>query len=125
MRRLIPILLAISLSGCAGMRPMISIQNPISDNTLASLEASYGLALTAAVAYRNRPRCTRTRLESLSYLCARRSIVVRLQHADQVAEIALGRAASFIANNPTLDASSLIQAASAAIGAFSELGANR
>lgn len=124
MRRvLIPILLAISLCGCAGL-PRLSIPNPISEQTLSSLEASYGLALTAAVAYRNRPRCTRTALESLTNLCARRSIVLRLQQADQLAETALGRAASFIANNPTLDASSLLQAAASAIGAFREIGAN-
>lgn len=126
MRRLLAVsLMALTLGSCAGTMPAVtgSIINPIGYRELASIEASYGIALAGAVAYRNRPRCTRSQLESFANLCARRSIVIKLQHADQIAQLAIGRAAAFISNNPTLDASSVVQAASMAVGAFISLQA--
>jgi uncharacterized protein YceK len=112
---IIALTLALSLGACA------TVQNPINSTQLATIESAYGVVLAGAVAYRNRPRCTKTALESVSNLCARRSIVIRLQDADRQAQIALGKARVFTANNPTLDASSLLQAAQAAVNAFSQI----
>lgn len=113
----VALLVFLALGGCA----TTPIRNPITTTQLATVESAYGVALAGAVAYRNRPRCTKTALESISNLCARRSIVIRLQQADQKAQIALGKAAIFIRNNPTLDASSLIAAAQAAVELLNQI----
>lgn len=115
MKRLLPLLLVLALAGCA------TVRNPVSTTELATIESAYGVALAGAVAYRERPRCTKTALESVSNLCARRSIVVRLQQADRQAQIAIGKANIFIQNNPTLDASSLLQAARGAVDALNQI----
>lgn len=117
-------LIALMLAGCAGGLPQLAqpaIRNPVGLKQLAVLESAYGVALSGALAYRNRPRCTVTHLESPTNLCARRSIVVKLIRADQIAEIALDNAQIFIANNPTLDASSVLQVATRAIAAFTAI----
>jgi len=108
-------LLVFSLGACA------TVKNPITSSQLATIESSYGVVLSGAVAYRNRPRCTKTALESVSNICARRSIVVRMQQADAAAQVALGRARAFVRDNPTLDASSLLQAAQDAVAVFAQI----
>lgn len=117
MKRIIFVLaLSLSLAGC-----FRTVSNPLANNNpvgLVTIESAYGVALSGAVAYRNRPRCTKTALESVSNICARRSIVLKLQNADRRAQIALGRARAFIANNPSLDASAVIQVAQDAVSFF-------
>jgi hypothetical protein len=107
--------LSFALAACA------TVKNPINNTQLATIESAYGVALSGAVAYRNRPRCTKTALESVSNLCARRSIVLRMQAADKQAQVALGRVRIFIRDNPTLDASSLMQAAQDAVAVFGNI----
>ena len=125
MKRLFALLLLVPLlAGCAHNPDgslITSIPNPVTNTQLATLESAYGVALAGAVAYRNRPRCTKTALESVSNICARRSVVVRMQQADKTAQVAIGRARGFVIANPTLDASSLIQAAQDAIAVFSSI----
>lgn len=116
MQRILLIMaLALSLGACA------TAKNPIDNTQLATIESAYGVALSGAVAYRNRPRCTKTALESVSNLCARRSIVVRMQAADRSAQVALGRARIFVRDNPTINAGSLIQAAQDAVAFFGSI----
>lgn len=114
-RIILALTLALSVAACA------TIPNPISTTSLATIESAYGVALAGAVAYRNRPRCTTSALESVSNLCARRSIVLKLQAADRKAQVALGKATIFIKNNPTLDASSLLQAAQGAVDVLNQI----
>jgi hypothetical protein len=127
MKRILAIVfLGISLAGCAstggieGFTRLITtgIANPVTPAALSDVKNAYGIALAAAVAYRERPRCTKTHLESVTNLCARRSIVVKLQQADLKAQAALAKADMFVADNPTLNAGSVIQAASLAVSAF-------
>jgi len=99
-----------------------TINNPVSISDYASVAATYKIAQSGADVYiqryRDGFRCTKTNLENVTNLCSRRSIVIALQSADRKAIIALGKARVFIINNPTLDASSLISAASSAVSAF-------
>jgi hypothetical protein len=127
MKRILAIVfLGISLAGCAstggieGLTRLATtgIANPVTPAALSDVKNAYGIALAAAVAYRERPRCTKTHLESVTNLCARRSIVVKLQQADLKAQAALANADMFVADNPTLNAGSVIQAASLAVSAF-------
>lgn len=131
---LIAAFVALSLGGCVNGKvlgvipPLGSVKNPVSVTRFATIEATYGIALTAANAYADRyrkgNRCTTTRLESLTNLCARRSIVLKMQAADRDARIAMGRAKTFITANPTLDATSLLDAAAAAVSTFQQITQN-
>lgn len=124
--------LGFTLGGCATMPngtkiflPTASITNPVTPQSLYDIKATYIIAQTGADAYiqryRDGHRCTKTALESLSNLCSRRSVVLKLQNADRVAQIALGRADAFIRDNPTIDASSVISAAQLAVAAFFDI----
>ena len=129
MRRLIVAsLLAFTLAGCANIGgkqvflPTLSVANPVSVSTLADAKATYVAAQSLAVIYVDRyragNRCTTSRIESLTNLCSRRSIVLKIQKADRVAVAAIEQASDFIQNHPTLDASSLISAAYRAATSF-------
>ena len=103
---------AIGLAGCA------SIKNPVSNNALGSLISAYGLADSAVIGYAGLPRCTTTKPLSSTFVCHKRSVLVAAQAFDKEANDAINKAVAFQRNNPTLDASSYVQAAQDAFDAF-------
>jgi len=113
---IIALTLALSLGACV---PNPSIPNPISPTSLYDIEATYAIAQagvdTYVQRYRDGFRCTKTRLESVTNLCSRRSIVVKMQNAEAKAGVALGQAEAFILANPMIDATSVISAAAKAV----------
>lgn len=124
--------LSLALAGCVKgpggttiFLPTASVANPVTLTSLYDIKASYAIAQAGADAYiqryRDGHRCTKTALESVTNLCSRRSIVLKLQNADRVAQIAIGRADAFIRDNPTIDASAVIAAAQSAVSAFFEI----
>ena len=115
MKKLTTLALALVLSACA------SIQNPVSRNQLYGIEAAYGVALSAAVGYRNLPLCHRGESPTLYNICAQRSVILALQAADRKAEVAIAEANDFVRNYPTLNAAQAIQAASNAVAAFNQI----
>lgn len=126
---LLALTLSLSIAGCATMPdgtkvflPTASIANPATPASLYDIKATYAIAATAAATYNDRyragNRCTKTRPESLTNLCSRRSVVLRIQQADRVATAALAKATAFVTNNPTLDASDAITAAREAVTIF-------
>lgn len=133
MRKIIlAVALSLSLAGCVkgpgGMTiflPTASVKNPVTAASLYDIKATYIIAQAGGDAYiqryRDGFRCTKTRLESVTNLCSRRSIVIKMQNADRKAQIALGRADAFIRDNPTIDASAVISAAQSAVSAFYEI----
>lgn len=114
MKKLLIICIAFTLASCASL----GIKNPISNNTLGTLISSYGLVDTAVIAYQQLPRCTIIKPLSISNVCHKRSILVAAQAFDAEANAAINKAVAFQRNNPTLDASSYIQAAQDAFDAF-------
>lgn len=121
--------LSLAIAGCATMPdgtkvflPTASVANPLGPTSLYDIKATYAIAATAAATYNDRyragNRCTKTQPESLTNLCSRRSVVLRLQRADSVATSALAKATAFVTNNPTLDASDAIAAAREAVNIF-------
>ena len=124
MRKILLVLtLSLSLAGCIPTGP--SIPNPVTPTSLYDVKATYAIAQagvdTYVQRYRDGFRCTKTRLESVTNLCSRRSIVVKMQNADRVAGITLGQAETFIFNNPMLDATSVISAAQRAVTALYQI----
>src|SRR5216684_5675923 len=133
MRRLILALtISLSLGACVKgpggttiFLPTESVTNPLGPTSLYDIQATYAIAQAGADAYvqryRDGFRCTKTKLESATNICSRRSIVVKMQNADRTAQIAIGRADAFIRDNPTIDASSVISAAQSAVTAFYQI----
>lgn len=125
------LLAALTLGGCATNpltgNPVLlpAVVNPVTDTRLASIESGYGIALSTANVYidnyRDGNRCTVSKPESVSNLCSRRSVVLKMQSAIRTASVALGQARGFIARNPTIDATSVIDAAASAVAALSAL----
>lgn len=125
--------LALSLAGCATQNGTVSflpsVANPITSTRLVSIESAYAIALTGVNAYvqnyRDGHRCTVSAQESIANLCSRRSVVVKMQNAVRVSDAALGRAKTFINNNPNLDPTSVLDAAEAAVGLLTDISNNR
>ena len=123
MRRItLALALSLTLGACV---PNPSIPNPISPTSLYDIEAAYAIAQgvtdTYVQRYRDGFRCTKTKLESATNLCSRRSIVVKMQAADSNAQIAIGRAEAFVINNPMIDAGAVIDAAKLAVTALLQI----
>jgi hypothetical protein len=105
---------ALFLTACAGKAPF-QLDTVVSRNTLYTVEASYGVALAAAKTYKALPLCKTGTAPSITNICAKRSVVVRLQQADAKAIDAITRARDFIKANPTVDASNFLSAAQSAV----------
>ena len=113
-RVLAAVIFAIGVSAC-------TLSLPTSNNQVAGVYSAYGIALSAAVAYRNRPLCKTGETTTLSNICAERHVVVAIQSADRQAQGALTAMANFVKNNPTLDASNVIIAAQQAVADFNKV----
>ena len=120
-RLLLALTLSLSLGGC--LPP--AIPNPVTPTSLYDVEATYAIAQagvdTYVQRYRDGFRCTKTKPESVTNICSRRSIVVKMQKADSTAQIALGRAEAFVRDNPMLDATSVLSLASQAVTALYQI----
>ena len=93
-----------------------TLQNPLTPTRLAAIESSYGIALSAAVGYRN--ACARKALPSSC-----RGIVAHMQSASRVAQARVLELRAFVRNNPELDAGALIAAAQSSVQAFRDIQA--
>jgi hypothetical protein len=129
---IIALTLSLALAGCVKgpggtniFLPTASVTNPLGPTSLYDLKSTYAIAQAGAdlyvQRYRDGFRCTKTKLESVSNLCSRRSIVIKMQNADRSAGIAIGKVEVFIRDNPTIDASSLLSAAQSAVTAFYQI----
>ena len=108
MKRIIPIVLALglalSVAGCAnGQLPNIfaSISNPVKPAALDAAEEAYDASLKVFIKFRD--YCNRRLIPS-----ACRTYVIQGQRIIPQAEGARAAAESFVANNPTLDATKVI-----------------
>lgn len=114
-------LVALSLGGCATTLPSINLSNAVTLNTMQSIEATYGIALSGERAYKSLPLCKTGTMATVTNPCARRSIIVTLQAADRKAISAIQRANAFIKTYPTVDATNVLSAAAAAVGDLKSL----
>lgn len=116
-RILAVLLIGVSLGSCAGgfKLPSLNVGGAVTLNTLEGVISAYGLVLNAEIAYKSLPLCKTGTTTSATNICAKRSIIVRLQAADKVAVNAISNADSFVKTYPTLDASNVLAAAQTAI----------
>jgi hypothetical protein len=113
--------LAVGLGGCAKTLPSLDLTSSVTLNTMQSIEASYGIALSGERAYKALPLCRTGTVATVTEPCAQRSLVVRLQAADRKALSAIQQANAFIKKYPTVDATNVISAAATAVGALKNL----
>jgi hypothetical protein len=128
MKNILAITLALSLGGCATpfgttVSNLVTngVANPVSNDQLAGVISSYGVAQTAAIGYMGLPRCTKTNNFSATNICSKRSVKVVIQAADREASQAINAAVAFTRANPTLDATAVINIASAAVDKFNQI----
>lgn len=113
-RSFLIIISVLFLAGCS------TIQNPVSDNTLASAISTYGILDSAVIAYRNLPRCTKTNNFSIENICYKRSVLVQAQAYDKAANVAINKAVEYKRAYPTLDPTAYISAATLAVTTFKD-----
>jgi len=121
MRKLLIIPLLFVLTACAGQIP-----NPFSTKNIYQTKLVYAATETAADKWRSycwaRPYAVLVSDPVAKPICSNRRPVARaIAKASRYAGDAIAKAQSFIAANPTLDASSLISAADQAVAAFSNV----
>jgi hypothetical protein len=104
------------LSGCAST----GIQNPVSNNSIGTAVATYGVLESALIAYRGLPRCTITNNFSANNICYKRSVLVQAVAYEKATNTAINRAVKFQRNNPTLDATSYIDSAIVSVATFKD-----
>jgi hypothetical protein len=104
----------LSLGGCA-TGPKLNLNSSVSLNTMQSIEAAYGIALSGERAYKALPLCKTGTIATVTSPCAQRSVVVHLQAADRKAISAIQQANTFIKTYPTVDATNVISAAATAV----------
>jgi hypothetical protein len=104
----------LSLGGCA-TGPKLNLNSSVSLNTMQSIEAAYGIALSGERAYKALPLCKTGTVATVTSPCAQRSVVVNLQAADRKAISAIQQANAFIKTYPTVDATNVISAAATAV----------
>jgi hypothetical protein len=110
-KMLLTCLLALSTAGCA------TFQNPVSTSALYDAEAAYGVAISAAVAYRG--------------LCANRQIppscrtvVPKLQAADRQVQVAIQAANTLARAGDTVNIGTAVATVQSALASFQALEAN-
>jgi hypothetical protein len=110
----------LSLGGCA-TGPKLNLNSSVSLNTIQSVEAAYGIALSGERAYKALPLCKTGTVATVTSPCAQRSVVVKLQAADLKAISAMEKANTFMKAYPTVDATNVISAAATAVGDLQDL----
>jgi len=103
---------------------IISVANPVSNNDLGGAISTLGILDSALIAYRGLPRCTILHNFSVTNICYKRSVLVIAKDYDAKANLAINKAVQFQRSNPTLDASSYITAAIAAVDVFKTFAKN-
>ena len=108
--------MAVGLGGCN--LPTLNVGSQVNLNTLEGVVSGYGILLNAENTYKALPLCKTGTAPIITNVCAKRSIIVRLQSADRVANVSVNNAISFVRNNPSVNPSNYISAAQSAITAL-------
>ena len=135
-RIIIALTLSLSLAGCAGLAEKVlnlpagvlatSISNPVAPVNIYQAKTVYDATLELANGYRDycysKPFAALMADPVSKPVCkSRRAIVRAMQAADDKAAAAMETANNFVRNNPTLDATSVIRAAIAAVAEFQNI----
>lgn len=116
MKRCLMVAALLILASCA------TLSNQTPQSTVYALRGLYDSTVLAPAAhYASLPRCASGVSATLAAPCSDANAVVQLQKADAAAAVALDAAESQVRNFPTIDATSAIAAAQAAINAATQI----
>lgn len=125
MKKILAALIAVSLlTGCTTGRiadftnTFVAIKNPISKDDFYYAKTAYAALALPVANYRELPLCKKSKPFSLAYICAKRSVIVKLQDLDAKAYEALTVAEDYINSNQTINLASVISAAKIAVATY-------
>jgi hypothetical protein len=95
-----------------------SIQNPVTREQQAGVEATYGLAASAVLNYSRLRRCKAGEVASITNLCSKWTVVQKLKRANSVAYGSIVKLRGFMDNNQTISAIGAFNSAQAALTNF-------
>lgn len=95
-----------------------SVQNPISNDDFYYVKAVYASLALPVANYRELPLCKKSKPFSFTNICAKYSVIVKLQEYDNIAYNAISKADQYIASNQTLNLGSVVSAAKLAVDAY-------
>lgn len=119
MRKLIAAIAAVSglaLAGCQTVAlPSLNLNRTVSLNTVYGIENAFGVAVNAANAYKALPLCRTGTEPGVANICAKRSVVERLQSAMRKARLAVNNLVALQRAYPSVDITNALVAAQSAL----------
>lgn len=121
------VFLAFTFGGCAsldksvfdgGLSITATVNNPVTREQQAAVEASYQVAVSAALSYANLRRCKSGETASATNLCSQWSVVQKLQGANRIAYASLVKLRGFMDRNQTISAIAAFNEVQAALRDF-------
>ena len=119
MRKLVATIVLVSglaLAGCQTTSlPSLNLNTAVTLNTIYGIENAYGVAVNAANAYKALPLCRTGAAPSAANICAKRSVIERLQVAMRKARLAVNNLVALQKSYPSVDITNALAAAQSAL----------
>jgi hypothetical protein len=119
MRKLVvatALVFGLALAGCQTVAlPSLNMNTAVALNTVYGIENAYGVAVNAANAYKALPLCRTGTVPSAANICARRSVIERLQAAMFKARLAVNNLVALQKAYPSVDITNALSATQSAL----------
>ena len=119
MRKLVAAMVLVSslaLAACqTASLPSLDLTTAVTLNTIYGIENAYGVAVNAANAYKALPLCRTGTVPSAANICAKRSVIERLQTAMRRARLAVSNLVALQKAYPSVDVTNALAAAQSAL----------
>jgi hypothetical protein len=104
------------LAGCETVSlPSLNLNSAVTLNTIYGIENAYGVAVNAANAYKALPLCRTGTVPGAANICAKRSVIERLQTAMRKARLAVNNLVALRKAYPSVDITNALAAAQSAL----------
>jgi hypothetical protein len=112
----IAVVCGLALAGCqTAALPSLNMNTAVTLNTIYGIENAYGVAVNAANAYKALPLCRTGTVPGAAIICARRSVIERLQAAMRKARLAVNNLVELQKAYPSVDITNALSAARSAL----------
>lgn len=119
MRKLVAAIALVSglaLAACqTASLPSLNLNTAVTLNTIYGIENAYGVAVNAANAYKALPLCRTGSVPGATNICAKRSVIERLQAAMRKARLAVNNLVALQKAYPSVDITNALAAAQSAL----------
>ena len=104
------------LAGCETVSlPSLNLNTAVTLITIYGIENAYGVAVNAANAYKALPLCRTGTVPGAANICAKRSVIERLQTAMRKARLAVNNLVALQKAYPSVDLTNALAAAQSAL----------